>query len=55
MAASRPRRLYANESVGFTCTEPEAPTANATGTIPCTVDDVDRVTVVWIRVTIAFE
>ena len=43
------------ESVGFTCTEPEAPTANAPGTVSCTVDDVDRVTVVWIRVTTAFE
>lgn len=82
MSASRPRRLYDNESagvdmvrvnvttpytdawgrhyesVGFDCTEVEAPTAASPGRVSCMVTDVgdiDRVTVVWLRVTTEFE
>ncbi len=43
------------ESVGFACTEVDAPGPNAPGTVSCTVNDVDRVTVVWLRVTTEFE
>ena len=79
MAASRPRRLYDNESmthesvhvntttpytdawvrhyesVGFDCDEVEAPGPDTPGTVSCTVEDVDRVTVVLLRVTTEFE
>ena len=43
------------ESVGFDCTEVDAPGPDAPGTVSCTVEDVDRVTVVWLRVTTEFE
>ena len=43
------------ESVGFDCTETAAPTPDAPGTVSCTVSDVDRVSVVQMRVTTAFE
>ncbi|WP_336021741.1 DUF7289 family protein [Halobellus salinisoli] len=43
------------ESSGFDCTEVTEPTADTSGTISCTVSDVDRVTVVWVRVTTSFE
>jgi len=43
------------ESSGFDCTEVSEPSANASGRISCSVSDVDRVTVVWIRVTTSFE
>jgi len=46
------------ESVGFDCTEAEAPTVASAGRVSCTVTDVgdvDRVTVVWMRVTTEFE
>jgi len=42
-------------SVGFSCVETAAPTPDAPGTVSCTVSDVDRVTVVLLRVTTAFE
>lgn len=40
---------------GFDCTEVSEPSANASGRISCTVSDVDRVTVVWVRLTTSFE
>jgi hypothetical protein len=46
------------DSVGFDCNETEAPTANSSGQVSCTVEnasDVDRVTVVRLRVTTEFE
>ena len=43
------------ESVGFSCTERAAATPNATGLVSCHVEDVDRVTVVFMRVRTAFE
>ncbi|WP_435185013.1 DUF7289 family protein [Halobellus sp. EA9] len=46
------------ESRGFACDEVAAPTPDASGRISCTVSDVgdvERVTVVWTRVTTAFE
>lgn len=46
------------ESVGFTCSEADAPGPDSPGVVSCTVDnidDVDRVTVVWVRVTTEFE
>ena len=43
------------ESVGFDCTEVDAPAPDTPGTVSCTVEDVDRVTVVWVRVTTTFE
>jgi hypothetical protein len=46
------------DSVGFSCTEVDAPGPNTPGRVSCTVDDVsnvDRVTVVWLRVTTEFE
>jgi hypothetical protein len=46
------------ESVGFSCTEADAPGPGTPGVVSCTVDnvsDVNRVTVVWMRVTTAFE
>jgi hypothetical protein len=43
------------ESVGFACTELAAATPDTPGEVSCRVDDVDRVTVVWMRVTTSFE
>lgn len=46
------------ESRGFACSEVTAPTPNAPGRVSCTLSDVstvDRVTVVWLRVTTSFE
>ncbi|MBB6646391.1 DUF7289 family protein [Halobellus ruber] len=46
------------ESVGFSCTEVDVPGPNTPGRVSCTVDDVsdvDRVTVVWLRVSTEFE
>ncbi|MGQ4554664.1 DUF7289 family protein [Halobellus sp. GM3] len=43
------------ESQDFSCTEITAPAPDTAGTVSCTVEDVDRVTVVWIRVTTSFE
>ena len=43
------------ESVGFSCTETAAPTPDAPGTVSCRTTDTDRVTVVLMRVTTAFE
>ncbi|GGJ00178.1 hypothetical protein GCM10008995_07520 [Halobellus salinus] len=43
------------ESVGFDCTEVDDPGPDAPGMVSCTVEDVDRVTVVWLRVTTEFE
>ncbi|MFB6089767.1 MAG: hypothetical protein ABEJ97_01795 [Halobellus sp.] len=46
------------DSLGFDCTEVAAPTPDASGRISCTVSDVgdlERVTVVWMRVTTSFE
>ena len=46
------------ESVGLDCDEADAPSPSAPGTVSCTVNsvgDVDRVTVVWLRVTTEFE
>ena len=46
------------ESVGFDCTEVAAPTADSSGRVSCTVEnvsDIDRVTVVWLRTTTEFE
>ncbi|RLM59778.1 hypothetical protein DVK02_03345 [Halobellus sp. Atlit-31R] len=43
------------ESVGFACTEVSEPTPSTSGTVSCTRSDVDRVTVVWLRVSTTFE
>ena len=43
------------ESTGFACTEISEPTPGTSGRVSCTVNDVDRVTVIWVRVTTAFE
>ncbi|RLM90208.1 hypothetical protein D3D02_05420 [Halobellus sp. Atlit-38R] len=44
------------ESAGFdNCTEVTEPTAGSPGKLSCNVSDVDRVTVVWVRVTTSFE
>jgi len=46
------------ESVGFDCSEVDAPGPDTSGVVSCTVenpDQVDRVTVVWLRVTTEFE
>ena len=43
------------ESVGFACTEIAGATPDASGKVSCRVDDINRVTVVWVRVTTAFE
>lgn len=46
------------ESVGFDCTEADAPGPDSPGMVSCTIENeeqVDRVTVVWLRVTTEFE
>ncbi|MDQ2053003.1 hypothetical protein [Halobellus sp. H-GB7] len=43
------------ESAGFACTEISEPAPGTPGRVSCTVNDVDRVTVIWVRVTTAFE
>lgn len=43
------------ESAGFACTELAAATPDAPGEVSCSVSDIDRVTVVWMRVTTNFE
>jgi len=43
------------EASGFDCTEISEPAPDAPGMVSCTVSDVDRVTVVWVRVTTSFE
>jgi hypothetical protein len=43
------------KSAGFDECAVAEPTPGASGQVSCTVDDIDRVTVVWVRVTTAFE
>ncbi|MFB6252620.1 MAG: hypothetical protein ABEI27_13230 [Halobellus sp.] len=43
------------ESLGFTCTEVTPPTAGTPGTTSCTISGVERVTIVWTRITTSFE
>jgi hypothetical protein len=43
------------ESLGFSCTEVSAPTAGTPGTTSCTIAGIERVTIVWTRITTSFE
>ncbi|WP_049987932.1 DUF7289 family protein [Halobellus rufus] len=44
------------ESAGFDdCTEVREPTPDSSGKLSCRISDVDRVTVVWVRITTSFE